>query len=282
MDSNTNKSIEGSTTRAINVKRLTLDADNEIAMQVRTSLSKIRKIGNKLSNMRLYDKRIEYQLQEIAILRKIVNSFSVDFIFDVGANQGQYARMLRKWVKFRGDIVSVEPNTDAFIILQRSFKRDKKLHAINSALGGKDGEQDLSVMVGHQFTSLSEPIISETSQLSHLNSVVKKVKVPVMTLKTLYFEQLHLAKFGRPFLKLDTQGYDAIITKSAEEILSNFVGVQTEVSFLRLYKDSLSFEETISLYRGLGFSLCAIVPNNDGHFPHLIEQDAIFLNRNML
>jgi len=186
--------------------------------------------------------------------------------------------MLRKNVGFKGTIVSVEPNPETFCVLKSKSKSDARWHSENIALAGHDGEQSLSIMAGHQFTSLSEPIATKISNVRDLNTVTKRITVTVKTLKTFYLEAKNTLQFKRPFLKMDTQGYDAVIAQSAGEIMSQFVGVQTEVSFVRLYSDSIPFHDSLDLYARLGFTLCAIVPNNAGHFPYLIEQDAILVN----
>ena len=245
-------------------------------------ITKFKTFGTRLKNTRLHDKRTEYQLQEISVLKKIVDAFSVDCVFDIGANQGQYGRMLRTNVGFLGTIISVEPNPETFCALRSNSKFDKKWRSENIGLAAHDGEQCLSIMAGHQFTSLSEPLGTNISTVSGLNTVKKKINVPVKTLKTFYLEAKRVSHFTRPFLKMDTQGYDSVIVQSAGETIRQFIGIQTELSFVRLYSDSIPFHKSFDLYRRLGFTLCAIVPNNAGHFPYLIEQDAIFLNDDFL
>ena len=190
--------------------------------------------------------------------------------------------MLRREVGFPGKIVSVEPNPETFCVLRKNSEFDEKWHSENIALAGHDGEQCLSIMAGHQFTSLSRPIATTVAHVSNLNTVAKRIKVPVKTLKTFYLETKSTLHFTRPFLKMDTQGYDAVIAQSAGETIRQFIGIQTELSFVRLYSDSIPFQESFDLYNRLGFTLCAIVPNNAGHFPYLIEQDAIFINDDFL
>jgi FkbM family methyltransferase len=249
---------------------------------LRRIMTRVGGLGSRLKHLRVYDQRFAYQLQEIAVLRKIIEAFSIDCIFDIGANQGQYARLLRGKVGFRGTILSVEPNPDVFPILRRAADADPRWHADNLALAGHDGEQCLSIMAGHQFTSLSDPIATKISNIGDLNVVTKRVIVPVKTLKTYYLEAKNAFRFARPFLKMDTQGYDAVIARSAGDVIRQFAGIQTELSFVRLYSDSLPFQQACDLYTELGFTLCAIVPNNAGHFPYLIEQDAIFVNNDFL
>jgi len=247
-------------------------------MTLRRVLVKANDFATRLKHTRIYDQRIEYQLQEFSVLRKIVAAFSVDCVFDIGANQGQYARMLRKNVGFKGTIISVEPNPETFRFLTSKSKSDQRWYAENIALADHDGEQSLSIMAGHQFTSLSEPLATKISDVGNLNTVTKRITVPVKTLKTFYLDAKDSLQFKRPFLKMDTQGYDAVIARSAGEIIQKFVGIQTELSFVRLYSDSIPFQDSLELYARLGFTLCAIVPNNAGHFPYLIEQDAILIN----
>ena len=46
------------------------------------------------------------QMWEVLRLRQVFGVFSIDCVFDVGANMGQYALMLRKKVGYRGLIIS--------------------------------------------------------------------------------------------------------------------------------------------------------------------------------
>jgi FkbM family methyltransferase len=254
-------------------------------MSLRQIISRVNNLGTSLRQLRVYDRRTEYQLPEIAILKKFVETYAVDCIFDIGANQGQYARLLRKNVGFQGTIISAEPNPETFRVLHGRSDADPKWHVENIGLAAHDGEQSLSIMAGHQFTTLSEPIATEAAQasnVSRLNTVTKRINVPVKTLKTFYLEAKNAARFTRPFLKMDTQGYDTVIADSAGDILRGFIGIQTEVSFVRLYSDSIPFHESFDFYARRGFTLCALVPNNAGHFPYLIEQDAVFINNDLL
>ena len=254
-------------------------------MSLRQVITRVSHLGASLRQLRLYDRRTEYQLPEIAILKKFVATYAVDCIFDIGANQGQHAKLLRKNVGFQGTILSVEPNPETFRVLRDRSEADPKWHAENIGLAAHDGEQSLSIMAGHQFTTLSEPITTEAAQasnVSRLNTVTKRIKVPVKTLKTFFLEARNATQFKRPFLKMDTQGYDTVIADSAGDILRRFIGIQTEVSFVRLYSDSISFHESVDFYARRGFTLCALVPNNAGHFPYLIEQDAVFINNDCL
>src|SRR6185503_14223092 len=67
----------------------------------------------KLVSLRLVDKRRLNLLPEQTHLRRLLAHLDVDCVFDVGANTGQYAEMLRRRAGFRGRIVSFEPIPEA-------------------------------------------------------------------------------------------------------------------------------------------------------------------------
>ena len=46
-----------------------------------------------------------HEIQEVTSLKKFFDYFKVDLVFDVGANVGQYATMLRTKVGFQGKII---------------------------------------------------------------------------------------------------------------------------------------------------------------------------------
>jgi hypothetical protein len=86
-------------------------------------------------------------------------------------------------------------------------------------------------------------------------------------------------QFRRPFLKMDTQGFDVSIVKGGESVISQFVGLQSELAIKKLYRESVDFREAISYFEQLGFTLGSLVPNNGGYFPEMIEIDCIMINK---
>jgi len=55
-------------------------------------------------------------------LKRVFSRFDVDCVFDIGANAGQYAEMLRRRADYRGEILSYEPNPDVDKTLRRNQK----------------------------------------------------------------------------------------------------------------------------------------------------------------
>ncbi|MER6969263.1 FkbM family methyltransferase, partial [Streptomyces halstedii] len=64
----------------------------------------------------------------------------------------------------------------------------------------------------------------------------------------------------RPYLKMDTQGYDLEVFAGAGERVAEFVGMQSEVAALRLYEGSPRMDEAIALYEENGFEITGMYP----------------------
>ena len=80
------------------------------------------------------------------------------------------------------------------------------------------------------------------------------------------------------YLKMDTQGFDLDVLQGAAASLCDIEALQSEASVRRIYTDAPHFADTIKTIEGMDFSLSGIFPNNDGHFPVLVEFDCIFVS----
>ena len=216
-------------------------------------------------------------LGEIRHLRKTLRHLKIDCVLDVGANIGQYATMLRNRVGYTGLIVSFEPNPAAFSKLQEKAHGDPNWITMNLALSSSDGTAKFNVMAEDQFSSLKLPSTTEYADLADANAVRQSIDVKCARLDTIFDDIRLQHPFSSPFLKLDTQGNDLEVFSGAAGINQQIMGVQSELSFKRLYADSPTFGESLKVYADAGFQLSALVPNNAGHFPFLLEMDCIMV-----
>lgn len=236
---------------------------------------------NKLKRLRLYDSDHLYKHYEVQHLKRLLHEFDVDCVFDVGANRGQYAQMLRQEANFAGRIISFEPSPDIADHIAARAAGYPKWSVEKIALSDKDGEQTFLIMKGDEFSSLSDPSNEGTAYIGKNNKPVKKATVQTQTLSSAYNRLKSKYGFKRPFLKMDTQGYDVIVATSGKDIIGEFVGLQSELSVMPLYKDSVLYADAIAAYEELGFQLSAFAPNNAGHFPVLVETDCIMFNKKL-
>lgn len=232
--------------------------------------------------LRVVNLRKLHGLWEQRHLQRLFDYFDVDCVFDVGANFGQYATMLRQKVHFKGLIISFEPIPRAADHLRKISKNDPRWVVEELALSRENGTQLFRVMADSQFSSLSEPSHEETRLFTSMNRVASEVTVKTETLDSAFHRLKERHGFQRPFLKMDTQGFDVEVLTHGAIAARQFVGLQSELAVKKLYKDSVDFRDAIQVYERHGFALSAFVPNNAGHFPLLVETDCIMVRADLL
>lgn len=218
-----------------------------------------------------------HQYPEINSLHRFLNALSVDAVIDVGANAGQYARMLRRDAGFAGHIFSFEPNPAVFAQLERAARGDARWHVFPVALSDRDGEARFNVMAADQFSSLEAPVDNLDPLFATRASVERSVNIPCRRLDTMIDELLGPRGLSRPLLKMDTQGHDKSVCEGASASLSRMAGVQTELAVRPLYAGAPDYREMIAYLEQRGFVPSAMFANNKGHFPLLVELDGLFI-----
>lgn len=223
-----------------------------------------------------------HQYPEIQALKRFLATFAVDCLFDVGANRGQYATMLRKDAGYKGLILSFEPNPDVFAELQRQAASDRRWHVFNMALSDFDGTASFNIMAADQFSSLKAPSGEQDAIFADRNKVTKTVEMQCRRLDTLLPELVAQHGFTRPFLKMDTQGHDLSVCEGAGEALAQMLGIQTELGVRPIYEGGTGYRAMIDWLEARAFVPSAFFANNKGHFPLLVEMDGIFVNRTLV
>ena len=208
-------------------------------------------------------------------LRSFFKHFEVDCVFDVGGNVGQYAMMLRTQVGYRGDIISYEPVPELAAKLRAAAALDPRGWWRKSR----------SMRPRARLPSMCSPLTRSVrcmtwprlliSSFATRSTLTRRIPVRTATLATELAKYQARLGFSRPFLKMDTQGHDVRVAMGAGSQLRSFIGLQSELAIKRLYEDAPGYEEALDYYRGQGFELSALVPNNLGHFPRLLEIDCI-------
>jgi FkbM family methyltransferase len=249
---------------------------------VRSVVQKLKEHYSRLRNMRLIDARKFDEFWEQRHLSRLLKHYRVDCVFDVGANYGQYAEMLRRKARFEGLIISFEPIPVAAATLREKAKGQSNWIIEEMALGRTDGQCSFNIMKSSTFSSLSEPRHDEVDIFRERNRVEETVSVRTENLATAYRRLKGAHRFQRPFLKLDTQGFDVEIVSSAKNVLREFIGLQSELAVKKLYANSVDFRTAITVYEECGFLLSAFLPNNAGHFPQLIETDCIMVRDDLI
>ncbi len=236
----------------------------------------------KLKALRLVDGRKLHQQLERTHLRRLLALLEVDCVFDVGANRGQYASMLRSASGFKGTIISFEPIPEFAAEIRRRSARDGAWAVEEIALAGETGEREFHVMRDSEYSSLGRPLHAEVNLFRQSNCPARTISVRTETLSAAYQRLRAQFQFRRPFLKMDTQGFDVDVVAGGKDVIRQFVGLQSELAIKRIYDTSVDFRDALTLYESLGFELSSFIPNNAGHFPTLIEIDCVMVRKDIL
>lgn len=213
------------------------------------------------------------------LLRKLFRDLEIDCVFDVGANTGGYGEFLRHIVRYDGLIVSFEPVKSVFNELQRCAARYPRWTVRNLALGSQAGNLTIHVTKDSSFSTFLVPRHDVVGQFQGQNEVEKDESVPVQSLDSVFAELQAQFGFKRPYLKMDTQGYDTEVIAGGGKVLGDFLALQSEIALLPVYKDMPDIMKMYPLIVQSGFDLAGMYPVNRDAQGRWIETDAVFLRR---
>ncbi|MGW0822930.1 FkbM family methyltransferase [Streptomyces sp. NPDC002845] len=205
----------------------------------------------------------------------MLTSYDVNCVFDVGANAGQYGKRLRRF-GYRGRIVSFEPTADAFARLEQAAKDDPEWRVCHFGLGREDAVR--SIHTGwNSMNSLLPPSDYGRDRYKRFANT-RTEEIEVRRLDGVMEEALDGIADPRPYLKMDTQGYDLEVFAGAGKRIADFVGLQSEVAALQLYEGSPGMHEAIAAYEGSGFGTTGMYPvTRDPATGCVVEFDCVMM-----
>jgi FkbM family methyltransferase len=169
-------------------------------------------------------------------------------VIDIGANpidgDTPYKDMLQRRIC---RLIGFDPQPDTLTRLNAG-KTDLETY-LPYAIG--DGEDhSLKICHGIGFASLLQPdakVLTHFPRFSELGCVVREIK-----LATRRLDDIQEIK-EIDFLKIDVQGSELSVFKNGRLLLAKAVAIQTEVSFVPLYKNQPVFGDIDLELRSLGF-----------------------------
>ncbi|MFM6330712.1 MAG: FkbM family methyltransferase [Microcystis panniformis] len=239
----------------------------------------LKKTIKKLSRSLGVDlKRYNVQTSEAAKMQRLLAYHNIDLVFDVGANIGQYAKLLRE-LGYSGRIVSFEPLSSAYSQLKAVSKKDPLWEiAPQTAIGNQEGEIIINI-AGNSYSSSALPMLdahlesapesaysgSETVKLSRLDTIAKDyIKSETKSI----------------FLKIDVQGLEKQVIEGATAIMPLVKGIKLELSLVPLYEGQVLFKEMIDIVEKLGYELYGIEPGFTAEKTgRMLQMDGIFFKQ---
>lgn len=219
--------------------------------------------------MRLIKKIIDklfkiFNLKLIKIVDQFNNSYrltlafkekKIDCIFDIGANEGQFAKEIR-YYGYKNEIISFEPLKAEFEKLKSNSKNDNNWTVYQRcAVGNKNTELEINVSKNSVSSSILK-INKEHLIVEPKSRYIEKQTVELKKIDDIYEE---LNKSDRNcFLKIDVQGYEEQVLEGARNVISKFKGLLVEVSLADLYEGQATWIEMINKIQDYGFKIWSI------------------------
>ena len=197
----------------------------------------------------------------------------VDLVLDVGAADGGYGTSLRSF-GYTGDIVSFEPQAAAFARLKTTIAADARWSARHLALGPESGELTMNIASNSTSSSIL-PMLD-----SHIDAApsVRYVGTETVTVARLDDEVREVvAAHRRPFLKIDTQGFEREVLAGGQETVDACVGLQLELSLVPLYEGGMLIDEAIGWAYAQGFQMVGLEQGYAAPTGEILQIDGVFV-----
>jgi FkbM family methyltransferase len=210
-----------------------------------------------------------------AQVASILSLLSIDVVFDVGANSGQFGREIRDH-GYKSKIVSFEPLSSARTALLRSARSDSNwvVHP-QAAIGAEDGFVDINVS-GNSVSSSVLPMLDSHSDAAVDSKYIGLESVPMQKMDSV--ADRYLLDKKNLFIKIDTQGYEWQVLDGARITLQKAKGVLCELSLTPLYDGQYLWLDLISRLESEGFTLWAMQKGfTDSRTGRTLQLDAIFI-----
>ena len=203
--------------------------------------------------------------------QRILDAAGVDLVVDVGAARGGFAQEVRSF-GYTGRIVSFEPLAAAFADLSTAAEGDPSWEVRNRALGSSPGDAEINVASNSDSSSLlamDERHVAAAPQVGY-------VATETITVARLD-DELADDPARRPFLKLDTQGFEREVLAGGPTMLERAVGLQLELSFVPLYAGGMLVDEAVALAYEQGFVMAAVEAGFSDPSGRLLQADGVFV-----
>jgi FkbM family methyltransferase len=207
-----------------------------------------------------------------------LKGFPVRSIIDVGANEGQFAKMISRFFP-DAHLYCFEPLPEPFTKLKAwAGGQNGRVEVFNVAVGDHEATVEMNRHV--QF-SPSSSLLRTTKINEAIYPFMQKqssISVPLTTLDKL------MANLSEPVLpdlliKLDVQGYEDRVIRGGTETIRKARACIVEAGIDSLYETQATFEEMVGLFSELGFQYSGNLEQTYADDGHVIYLDAVFVNR---
>lgn len=200
-----------------------------------------------------------------------------DLVIDVGANVGQFARLVRQRFP-SARLVCVEPLPSAFATLQRWANTDGHAQAVNCAAGSEEGTLPMNVCVDYEVSS-SLLATTETTEATYpATKRQDRIVVPVWPLDRILTD-CGVIPTSRTLLKLDVQGFELQVLAGAPKTLGQIGALLTEVNLAPLYEGQADFAAIFEAMKVYGLEYAGNFDQSYDKEGAVVYLDALFRSK---
>lgn len=203
-----------------------------------------------------------------------LEKLDLDSIIDIGANEGQFLESALE--AFPGKpVCCFEPLEEAANKLQEKTRSISGVRIKRLALGNHNGK----ITINHCGFSPSSSILEmkklHKEAFPFTASMKSKEEIRIARLDDIMVD---MPEFKRPFIKIDTQGYEMEIMNGGIQTLARSPVIMLEVSYAILYEKQPLFREIYDRLTSLGFGYGGNIDQLlDPRDLRPLQADAIFI-----
>jgi len=206
----------------------------------------------------------------------IINHHKVNLVLDVGANVGDFGKMLRA-EGYYGIIHSFEPVSQTFNQLRKTSFNDQKWFVHKMAMGEVCGKEIINITESSNLSSFLNPN-DFGKEYSKTINILQKEMVEVETIDNFLNTQISDFDNLRILLKIDTQGYDLKVFKGAINTIKHIICILSELCIKPIYSGMPHYLDSLRIYEKYGFIISGIYPICRDEDMSLVEMDCMLIN----
>ena len=211
---------------------------------------------------------------------KIIKNLEIDCLFDVGANTGQYATLVRS-LGYQGQIFSFEPLSSAHKILKEKSIHDNFWTVYDRCGIGNQNKVETINISGNSYSSSFLDMLEKHKKAAPDSEYLGQEEVNIYTLDNIFSNLKN--GYKRIFLKIDTQGYEMNVLKGVEKNIHKIYAVQLELSMSPLYNNSHLYQDFFDYFIKRDFECWNLQSGfRDPETGRLLQFDGLFVNKNLI
>lgn len=207
-----------------------------------------------------------------------LSQLNIGTIIDVGANQGQFARMISDFFP-RAELYCFEPLEDPFGTLSAwAQTQNGRVHCFQLALGDQEGEAEMHL---HEQHTPSSSLLAATDTRHRLYPQTQAERVARIQVSTLdrAFKDILDSMHREILLKLDVQSFEDRVLRGGTRVLSKCCVVVLEASLDPLYEEQADFLRLAQFLHEAGFRYAGNLDQNYGEDGRVVFLDAVFVRQ---